>query len=103
MKAEAALAAAEQQRDEYKNALEDELDNWNPERRPNITAERDAALERVNQLEKALGWFASEEAWTVTPDYMADGRYRFNTTPESVFATPWGFAREVFVCYRGGR
>ena len=33
-------------------ALRDELDNWNPEARPTITAERDEALARLAQAER---------------------------------------------------
>jgi hypothetical protein len=46
-----------------------------------------------DRLRETLQWLASEEAWEVTPQYAEDGRYRFNTTSDSVYATPWGFAR----------
>jgi hypothetical protein len=56
-------------------------------------AQRDQARQELAEAREVLEWFASDEAWTVTPQYQEDGRYRFNTTPESIYATPWGFAR----------
>lgn len=52
--AEAALRAAQQESAELRAALTDELDNWNPERRPTIAAELRAAQARADELEKAL-------------------------------------------------
>ena len=46
--------AAERERDELSKALRDELDNWNPESRPTITARAEKAEARVRALEGVL-------------------------------------------------
>ena len=56
-----------------------------------------ALQEERDKLAGALRWFASDEGWTVTPQSQTDGRYQFNPHPDSVYATPWGFAREALV------
>jgi hypothetical protein len=50
---------------------------------------RVAELERVTA---ALRVLADSRNWEVTPQYQEDGRYRFNCPPDSVYATPWGYA-----------
>ena len=51
---EARLAEAGRVRDELSKALRDELDNWNPESRPTITARAEKAEARVRALEGVL-------------------------------------------------
>ena len=76
--------------------LDDSITTWNPIRALAFVAARAEAAEAENKkLREALEWLASDEAWEVTPQYQKDGRYRFNTAKESVYATPWGFAREA--------
>lgn len=48
----------------------------------------------------ALEWFASEQAWEVTPKSMEDNRFGFNAPPYSIYATPWGFARAALASNR---
>jgi hypothetical protein len=62
---------------------------------------REWAERQVATLTEALRWLASDEAWEVTPSYQQDGRYRFNTTSDSVYATPWGFARAALAAVAG--
>jgi hypothetical protein len=58
--------------------------------RANNAEERADYLQRENAiLREALEWLASDNAWEVT----TDGRYSFVTMPESLYVTPWGFAR----------
>jgi hypothetical protein len=58
-KAEARLEEAERRESELQKALQDELDNWNPEARPTITAEKEAAEAR---LESAMTGWEEDEA-----------------------------------------
>jgi hypothetical protein len=51
---EAELARLTADTAELRAALTDELDNWNPERRPTITAERDEAIARAEAAEARL-------------------------------------------------
>lgn len=60
-----------------------------------ICARLDNLEEQLETLRECVEWFASDDAWTVTPQYQADGRYRFNTTRDSMYATPWGFAKDA--------
>jgi hypothetical protein len=56
-------------------------------------SERDSLAAELERVTAALRVFADDLSWEVTPQYQTDGRYRFNCPPESVYATPWGFAR----------
>jgi hypothetical protein len=58
---------------------------------------RAVAAESVAQRDvvAALEWFASDEAWTVTPQSQTDNRFQFTAPPGSVYATPWGYAKSV--------
>jgi hypothetical protein len=76
--------------------LQTERDAWREEEF-NWRGEALALRRRAARYEEALRWFASEEAWEVTPSSVGDGRYRFDAPPDSVYATPWGFARAALV------
>jgi hypothetical protein len=59
------------------------------------SAALDVLVGRLEQKDKALRWFASEDAWDVPTTILTDGRFGFNPPPGSVYSTPWGVAREA--------
>jgi hypothetical protein len=58
-------------------------------------SEAEALAAELERVTAALRVLADDDSWEVTPQYQTDGRYRFNCPPDSVYATPWGFARET--------
>lgn len=88
----AALAEAERERDEA-TRVDSELHKESAALLRELQAALAAAERREAQLTEALKWFASGDAWVVTRGSIADHRYGFFAPDESVYSTPWGFAR----------
>lgn len=88
--AEAALRTAQQESAELRAALTDELDNWNPERRPTIAAELRAAQARAEELQRersvACDWAAELAAWAVD---VTDGMLRMKSEREVLVDSLW--------------